>query len=844
MAYVTDLFAAPWVLLALPLLLALPRGRGRAWRAAALAALVVALAQPQRPAAEDRIAVLVDVSASVGDAARRAAAPFVAALGDEASIYLFAGDTTRVAQLQALTPDALDTGRTDLGRALAVATADGARRVLLLTDGVDTAGTQAPAGRQAPAGSQTSAGLDEAPRVPHASVPVDVVAVPSLANARLEALWAPERVAPGASVEVVAVVHLDRPARLTLRPDVDGALQAPIEVQLEAGQHALPFRISAPIDRAGATGDGLLRVGATLSVDFEQPTQDDRQGTEIAVSSRSPVLVIGDPATARLLRVQGFDVEEGGPERLAAPFEPSAVVLRAGSGSFAAGQLELLARYVDQGGGLLMTGGPEGFGLGGWYRTPVEAVLPVSSDVRTEVTVPQVAMVIVLDISQSMAAGNPSRLELAKQGVIDVIDLAYQDDLLGLIVFSDPALTRWVFDLRPATDSGKRAMLDATLAIAPQGGTILRPGYTMAIEALRGTDAAVKHIIVLSDGKLFDGSGPFASGSTPEWRAIAAGARAQRITSSAVAIGADADTEALKEIAQGGGGRFYEAFDVRTLPRLFTAEALTATRDLLRDDGVAPVGRRHPLSPFEGPAPRVDAYVATSLKATGEALFIGQDGEPLLAVGRAGLGRSAALTTDLNAWAGDFGRWEALPGLLGGVVRWLQARPAPYTASVTPRGATLEVVVDAVDAGAYVNDRPLVARFQGLETPLRQVAPGRYVGSLPVRGSGGTVVVSDGPDVVARRAIATPDPEFADVDGAALLATLAARTGGTVVEPGAPYLPPGAPTAAPLWAWPAALALLLALTEFAWRRYGPDDDASSSGASTSTFISSRKRVVA
>lgn len=836
-----DLFAVPWVLAALPLALLLPRGRGRAWRIAAVAALIVALAQPQRPAVEDRVAVLVDVSASAGDGARAAAARVVADLDDEPSWILFAGDAARAAGPDDVAPDAIDPGRTDLARALAVAAADGARRALLVSDGVDARWADADRRdtRVAPIAGATTAGANVPP-----GLPVDVLVVPRVPNARLEALWAPERVAPGASVEVVAVVSLDRPGRVTLRPDVDGRPAATVEVELGAGRHTLPFRTTAPTLAAGAAGDGLLRVAATIEADFPQPTVDDHQAIEIALSSRSSVLVIGDAPMAALLRTQGFDVEEGGPERVAAPFAPGAVVLRAGAGSFTPGQLELLARYVDQGGGLLMTGGPEAFGLGGWYRTPVEAVLPVSSDVRTEVTAPQVAMVVVLDISQSMAAGSPSRLELAKQGVVDVIDLAYQDDLLGLVVFSDPSLTRWVFELRPATDSGKRAMMEATLAIAPQGGTVLLGGYELALEALRATDAAVKHIIVLSDGKLFDGQGPFAAGGDPDWRALAAVARAQRITTSTVAIGADADTEALEALASGGGGRFYEAFDVRTLPRLFTAEALTAARDLLRGERVAPEGRRHPLSAFEGPAPAVDAYVATSLKPTGEALFVGLDEEPLLAVGRAGLGRTAALTTDLSGWAGDFGRWDALPGILGGVVRWLQARPAPYAATVRVRGGALEVVVDAVEAGAYVNDRPLVARFQGQETALRQVAPGRYVGSLPVRGSGGTVVVADGADVVARRAVATPDPEFAGVDGVALLTALANASGGEVVAPDASYRPPGAPTAAPLWGWPAALALLLTLAEFAIRRYGPDEAEPSSGASTSTFVSSRRRTVA
>jgi uncharacterized membrane protein len=77
--------------------------------------------------------------------------------------------------------------------------------------------------------------------------------------------------------------------------------------------------------------------------------------------------------------------------------------------------------------------------------------------------------------------------------------------------------------------------------------------------------------------------------------------------------------------------------------------------------------------------------VATTLRAEAEALMVGRDAEPLLAVGRHGLGRSAAFTSDLNAWLGELGAWPELPGVLGTVVRWLQARP-DATAS-PPSGA-------------------------------------------------------------------------------------------------------------------------------------------------------------
>lgn len=803
MTWFTETFALPWALLGLPLLLLLPRGRGRWWRLATLAALILALAQPQRPMAAERHALLIDVSRSVGDGGRVAAQALAAALPADTSVYLYASDATRVDDPRSPAPSALDLSRTDLGRAMAVAVADGAYRLTVVSDGIDTV--------TVPSGSGPGPVLSS-------SVPVDVLPLGSVANARLEALLAPDRVSPGGTVEVVAVVQLDRPARLRLHTDLNGQPLGSSDHQLGAGTHALSFDLVAPTEESA--GDGVLRVGAGIEVDFDQPGSDDRQLTEVLLAPRAQVLVIGDPAMAQLLRSQGFEVEEGGPERVAAPFDPGAVVLRAGAVSFTPGQLELLASYVDQGGGLLMTGGPDSFGLGGWYRTPVEAVLPVSSDVRTEVSQPQVAMVFVLDVSQSMATGNPSRLELAKRGAIEVVDLAYQDDLLGMVVFSDADSTGWVFELRPATEAGKRAMLGTILDIQTRGGTVLAPAYAMAVEALAATEAAIKHIIVLSDGKLADGQGPFSSGGAPDWAALAAGARLARITTSTIAIGQDADISALAALAAGGGGRFYEAFDVATLPRLFSNEALTAARDLLRDVPVQPQARRHALSPFDGTAPTLGAYVATSLKAGSEALFLAHDGEPVLAVGRAGLGRSAALTTDLSAWAADFGRWEELPGILGGLVRWLQARPAPYSASVEVRGPTLLVVVDAVTAGSYVNDRPLVARFQGAETPLRQVAPGRYQGELPVSGSGGTLVVSDGSEVVARRALSTPDPELAGRGGQDALRQLAERSGGMVISDPSEYAPPSSSAPTPLWGYPALLALLLFVAELATRRYG------------------------
>lgn len=787
-------FGVPWALLALLLLPLLPRGRGWPLRFAALALLVVALAQPSLGRPGQQLAVLVDVSDSVGENAVEAAKGVdLGELAAQRALYYFAGDATRVSELGAK-PEFLAGDQTDPARALQVAAASGAKRTLLISDGGQSLG---------------DALLALPPQ------PVDTLWVPSRPNLRLISLLAPEQVQPGETVEVVAVVESDQPAEVTLLPEVDGAALEPVRARVEAGRTPLRFRFEAA---SAAT----IAVDATLQADFAQPALDDRQHLDIAVDESEPVLVIGDSATAALLSAQGLPVVSGEPGDLVSPLRYSAVVLREGASNFTTGQLELLRSYVENGGGLLMTGGPQSFGFGGWYRTPVEEVLPVDTDLRTEVELPLVALVMVLDRSQSMNTGNPTRLELAKEGVIGVIDLAYQDDLLGLIVFSDATSTEWAFRLRPATAQGKREMLAATLAVQPQGGTILAPAYQQAIDALQQTDAAIKHIIVLSDGKLYDG-GAFGGPTTAvNFNAMAASAQMLGITTSTIAIGDGADFERLSSIARSGGGRYYQALDVGTLPRIFTNEALTATRSLLREESFAPVLRANPLLRAGlGQPPALNAYIATTLKPEAETLIEGLQGEPILAVGRQGLGRSAALTTDLNAWAGAFGSWEALPGVLGTVLRWLQARPADFAATVRREGQNLRVVVDAVREGQYVNGASLTGRYGGAEVALEQVAPGRYEGSLPFTGAPGSVLVVEGGEVVARAAAPQAQPEFDTAGGADLLEQIAERSGGTFYTSLQSYAPAIPDERRPVWPYPALAGLLVFLLELALRRFAP-----------------------
>src|SRR5690606_21062133 len=478
-------FAQPLLLLGLVLCLLplLPRPKGvAAWqRGGAIALAGLALAGPTVGGGRPRLAVVVDVSDSVGDTGLARASGLAQNLPSDTDFVLAASEATRVASLPTGAPRFLTPGGTDLARAIQVASAGGADRGLLVSDGA------------APEAAALAALPD---------VPVDVVHVPSRSGVGLAELILPTQVAPGQAVEAVAVVRSDVATTVRIAGVAGGTDLEPVEVNVEPGTTAVPLSFTA--------GQGsVMSVSVDLFTDV--PAGATTLSRELSVRTRPPILVVGDAALAAALTAQGLDVRSGTPTDVTSPLAYSAIALRGGAADFTPGQLDLLARFVQTGGGLLLTGRPESFGFGGWYRTPVEEILPVTTDLRTEVTLPLVALVMVVDRSQSMATGSPSKIELAKEGAIQVVELAYQEDLLGLIAFSDEACTRWVFELRPATERGKREMLQGILGIGTGGGTVLGPAYEQAIAALRDTEAAVKHVIVLSDGRLYDGGGPFGS---------------------------------------------------------------------------------------------------------------------------------------------------------------------------------------------------------------------------------------------------------------------------------------------------------------------------------------------
>ena len=234
------------------------------------------------------------------------------------------------------------------------------------------------------------------------------------------------------------------------------------------------------------------------------------------------------------------------------------------------GKMETIERYVrDLGGGLIVVGGPHSYGAGGYFRTPLERVLPLEMRPPGRVDLPQIALLFVLDKSGSMGSGQEgsTKLDLAKTATLAAADLLNPADQIGVLAFD--ADWEWLLNFRQV---GKGEWIsDSLSSLRSDGGTDLYKAMVEAHRAFAEKKAAVKHALILSDG-LTD---------KMDFAALVKRMTRDGITVSTVSVGKDSDMGLMREIAKLGKGRAYVTFDPASVPHIFTTEALLISRDLI-----------------------------------------------------------------------------------------------------------------------------------------------------------------------------------------------------------------------------------------------------------------------
>ncbi|MCC6524888.1 MAG: VWA domain-containing protein, partial [Polyangiaceae bacterium] len=792
---------AVWTLLRAP-------WRPRPWRrhladlAAMVAVLAAALAatRPELGRPLDRLTVIAVVDRSrsidlVPDAEVRVARELEAArgnmrAGDRIGVVVFGAtaaceevprerDEPRPTQRATVARDGTDLAAA-LRRGLAEVPSDSAARLVLVSDGVATRGDA----------------LAAAAAAVTAQIPIDVVALEQreAADVRLVSLRAPPRASLGESIELRIVTSSPAATRLELRLSRDGVPLRRFAADVAAGEDVL--RVREVLDLPGLHRYDLSISAADPALDASP--DDNTATTFVRVRGPARALVLaaerGKSAfVAGALERAGFAVEQGDASSV-----PADVAAAAGYDLIVLGDIPAadvsplavaaLASYVrDLGGGLWLLGGPGAMGPGGYAGSPLEEVAPVSFDLKDEQRRASLAEVIAIDISGSMAmqVSGRTKLELANEAAARSAELLGAGDSLGVVHVD--TVPRWAVPVGPVSD--KAAVGRAIRAVGPGGGGILVPvALEAAYAALAPAEVNLKHVLLFSDGDDAEDLGAPAT-------ALVRGAAQKGITTSIVALGRGKDVGALAELSKLGNGRFYLVEDATRLPAVFTQETVLASRSAIKEDPfVVQAGASGPATAGVDldAAPPLEGYVVTIPKPRATVLLTGPEGDPVLATWRAGLGRSAAFTSDLeDRWGQAWTHWPGAARLVAQLGRELarSGDDARVRLEAEVAAGELRLRATAVDDGGRSESfRRLRAVVSGPDGWRRDVAleaagPGLYEAALPLSRPGAYVAVARDEvtgDAVATTGAALTEGEELRPTGSDLgaLARIAELTGG------------------------------------------------------------------
>jgi Ca-activated chloride channel family protein len=682
-----------------------------------------------QPTHQQYVVFALDESLSVGEEGEQRVREFLdralPAAGEHRVAFLsFAAKTeqVRAKREQAAKMAEKERQGTDIASALEVASAaippSYVPHIVLLSDGNQTKGDALKASLRA--------------AVPISTVPLSTRSEPEV---QVSSVQVPAQVREGEPFYVEVVIDANHDDEGTIEVFRGDHKVVNESKKIKKGENRFRFRQSL-------TNERLSQFSVRID-GFSDRLQDNNMASGLVFSSGKPhvLLIESDPKLGKplawALEQEGILVDvrppQGMPDSLADLQNYELLMLsNVPATSLNQRQMQTVRTYVqDLGGGFIMLGGDQSFGLGGYYRTVIEDILPVRSDFEKEKEKPSLAMVLVIDKSGSMGG---EKIELAKRAAAGAVELLGPKDKIGVIAFEGD--TFWVCDVQPASNKG--SVIDKISAIEAGGGTVMAPAMDAAYDALLNTTAKLKHVIILTDGISAPG----------DFEGIAQNMAQAKITVTTVGVGEDADKKLLEEIARIGNGRYYYTDDPSSVPQIFAKETVTASKSAINEQPFTPQVIR-PTQVLSGidlaNAPFLLGYVTTRPKPTCEFILATEKGDPLLAWWRHGLGMSAAFTSDAKSrWAAEWLSWPSYSKfwaqLVRNTMRKSEAKGVVVQVEQKERKAT--VTLDAVNAaGKYLNqvDTELTVidpQLGDRKLAMAQTAPGRYVAEFDTPQSG------------------------------------------------------------------------------------------------------------
>ncbi len=467
-------------------------------------------------------------------------------------------------------------------------------------------------------------------------------------------------------------------------------------------------------------------------------------GARILLVTRYPE----DPL-ARFLRAQGFDVEQvSDPQSLhLGSLTSCRVVVFHNVGAFDVSRsfLEGLDFFVrEQGGGLVMFGGENSFGSGGYFESPIDGLLPVSMELKADHRKLAVAMAIVMDRSGSMGAtvaGGMTKMQLANEGAARAVELLGHNDVIAVYAVDSKA-----HEMVPPLHIGenREEILERVRRIQSSGGGIfMYEGLSAAVKALEDIEVGQRHIILFSDAADTEQPGGY--------KALLKQFGKDGGTVSVIGLGTpgDSDAKLLQDTAKRGGGRMFFTTDAGTLPNIFAQETVTVARSTFIDEpvGIQPTGSWIEISGAGHRwLERVDGYNLSYLREGATAHLLSRDEyqAPLVSTMRRGLGRTAAVAFPGGGdYSGSVRAWSHYGDFVQTLTRWLVGEEVPAGLALRTTTEGTDLVVDlhfSPDAWQDViggTPPPIALAFgeeRGELAKLRweRLAPGRLRATRPL----------------------------------------------------------------------------------------------------------------
>ena len=784
--------------------------------------IVCTLAEPSLRRESEKLAVtaVIDMSRSVPVQMQSVAEEYVAQAAEvgRTNEDLLGGVTAaRTAYVQSIPSDLRTTleaeniGSTDgtnleeaMRMALAIRPEDAAYRLLLITDGNETEGSLLAAAESARA----------------MSVPVDVLPL----TYRYEGEVIVERVETPSNARMGELIN----ARVTIQStrQTDGTLSilindTPIDLDPQSSALGVAVRLQPGSNTfevpLGVTRRGPQEISAVFDPDENERgfgdviDENNRAGSITFFSGEGRVLVLSESEEESATLVSALEAEGIGVDAMLSDQAPQslvefnafdAVVLcNVPAYSFSELQQQAMRQYVeDGGGGLIMTGGPDSFGAGGWIGSPLEDVLPVQLDPPQTRQMPRGALALIMHSIEM-----PEGVYYGKKTAEAAASALSRLDLVGIIEYSGfGGSTEWVFPMQERGDGTavRAAINNLRFGDMPD----MHPSVQLAYNGLVNAEAGQRHMIVVTDGD-----------PSPPSKALLQKYVDAGITISTIGVfphmgGQNSpDLMRLKEIAEFTGGRYYgitTSTQLATIPKIFIKEAQTVKRSLIWEgQPFDPTLTGMPSAPMSGvrAVPSLRGYVVTADRTDGLAVTTirGPQDDPIMAQWQRGLGRVVAFTGDVSTrWSPNWTSWPGFRSFWGEHMRWVM-RPsgnAEARTNIQQIGdeSVLTVELARPDTDERINFATIKGRVAGpdgssQEVVLRQEGPGRYIGRFDSSDPGSYIVGlrynapgqngAGSTEGSVQAAVTKPftDEFRALEDNAGLLRQIAERTGGRVL---------------------------------------------------------------